>query len=143
MAEPLRIGVIGMDTSHVPAFARLLNDPGDPHHVPGGRIVAAVPTFSPDIASSIGRVERFTSEATALGVTMVADIPTLLAQVDAVLLESVDGRRHLAEAQPAIAARKPLYVDKPLAHNYADAAEIARPGGCSGLSALFRVVAAL
>ena len=126
MAASLRIGVIGMDTSHVPAFARLLNDANDPHHVPGGRIVAAVPTYSADIASSIGRVGGFTRDAEALGVAMVSDIPALLAQVDAVLLESVDGRRHLAEARPAIAARKPLFIDKPLAHNYADAAAIVR-----------------
>jgi hypothetical protein len=125
MVDALRIGVIGMDTSHVPAFARLLNEPTDPHHVPG-RIVAAVPTYSADIASSVGRVEGFTRETAALGVVMVEDIAALLAQVDAVMLESVDGRRHLAEARPVIAARKPLYVDKPLAHNYADAAEIAR-----------------
>jgi len=138
MSQSLRIGVIGLDTSHVPAFARLLNDDADPHHVAGGRIVAAYPTYSADIATSINRVDGFAREVVSLGVAMVDSIDALLTQVDAVLLESVDGRRHLAEARPVIAARKPLFVDKPLAHNYADAAEIVRlasEAGCPLFSA--------
>ncbi|MGI6375185.1 MAG: Gfo/Idh/MocA family protein [Anaerolineae bacterium] len=132
MTAALRIGVIGLDTSHVPAFARLLNDAADPHHVAGGRIVAAYPSYSDDIASSADRVAGFTLDVEALGVAMVASIDALLAQVDAVLLESVDGRRHLPEARPVIAAGKPLYIDKPLAHNYADAAEIVRLAAAAG-----------
>ncbi|NLX35339.1 MAG: Gfo/Idh/MocA family oxidoreductase [Chloroflexi bacterium] len=138
MTADLRIGVIGLDTSHVPAFARLLNDSSHPHHVPGGRMVAAYPSYSADIASSAGRVDGFISDVTPLGVAMVDSIAALLEQVDAVLLESVDGRRHLPEARPVIAAGKPLYIDKPLAHNYADAAEIARlarEAGCPLFSA--------
>src|SRR5439155_1565158 len=33
----LRIGLIGLDTSHVIAFTKLLNDPKSPQHVPGGK----------------------------------------------------------------------------------------------------------
>jgi predicted dehydrogenase len=46
--------------------------------------------------------------------------------VDGVLLESVDGRPHLAQAKPVIAAGKPLFVDKPVAANLADVIEIFR-----------------
>ncbi len=42
------------------------------------------------------------------------------------LLESVDGRVHLEQAQPVIAAHKPLFIDKPLASTLEDAREIAR-----------------
>jgi predicted dehydrogenase len=38
----------------------------------------------------------------------------------------VDGRPHLAQARPVIAARKPLFVDKPMAANVANAIEIFR-----------------
>lgn len=134
MAETLRIGIIGFDTSHVPAFARLLNDPMDPHHVPGGRVVAGYPSFSPDLEASYSRIEGFKQEVTTKwGVELVDSIEELLDRVDAVLLESVDGRRHLVEARPVIEAGKPLYVDKPLAANYREAAEImrlAREHGC-------------
>jgi predicted dehydrogenase len=42
-----------------------------------------------------------------------------------VLLESVDGRPHLAQARPVIEAKKPLFIDKPLAGSLADAIAIA------------------
>jgi hypothetical protein len=46
--------------------------------------------------------------------------------VDAVLLESVDGRVHLEQVKPVLAARKPVFIDKPLAATLEDAREIAR-----------------
>jgi len=61
MAE-LRIGIIGMDTSHIPAFTKLLNDSSDPHHVAGGKVVAAYPTSSPDLESSYSRAEGYTNQ---------------------------------------------------------------------------------
>ena len=59
--DVLKIGVVGLDTSHSVAFARLLNVPEAAGHVPGGRIVAAVKTFSPDMPASAQRVEGFTA----------------------------------------------------------------------------------
>ena len=47
-AEDLRIGMVGLDTSHVIAFTRVLNDDTDKNHVAGARIVAAVKDSSPD-----------------------------------------------------------------------------------------------
>jgi predicted dehydrogenase len=139
MPDELRIGIIGFDTSHVPAFTRLLNDPHDPFHVPGGRVVCGYPSFSADLYASYSRVEGFKQEVTQKwGVRLVESIADLLKQVDAVVLSSVDGRRHLAEATPVIQARKPFYVDKPLAANYADAAMIVRLAeehGCPFFSA--------
>jgi predicted dehydrogenase len=126
MQDELKIGIIGFDTSHVPAFTRLLNDASDPNHVPGARVVAGVPTFSDDLKSSYSRVEGYTQEVREqFNVEVLDSIDALLEQVDAVLLESVDGRRHLAEATPVIKARKPVFIDKPLAHDYTDAAKIA------------------
>ena len=134
MTGELRIGIIGFDTSHVPAFTKLLNDPSDLFHVPGGKVVCGYPSFSPDLESSYSRVEGFKREMTEKwGVRLVASAEEMVKQVDAVLLESVDGRRHLEEVKPVIEAGKPVYVDKPLAADYEDAAEIvrlARERGC-------------
>lgn len=125
MQTPLKIGIIGFDTSHVAAFTKLLNDSTNPHHIPGGRIVAGFPSFSPDLESSASRVEGYTAQMKEeFSIDIVDSIDALIEKSDAILLESVDGRRHLAEATPVIKARKPLYVDKPLAHNYEDAAAI-------------------
>lgn len=127
-AADIRIGIIGTDTSHVPAFTQMLNSaPGAKDHVDGAHVVAAFKGGSKDIESSISRVEQYSGEIRSKwGVEIVPDIATLLSKVDAVLLTSVDGRVHLEQARPAIAAHKPLFIDKPLASTMQDAREIAR-----------------
>jgi predicted dehydrogenase len=130
---PLRVGIIGLDTSHVTAFTALLNDPSNPNHVPGARVVAAFKGGSPDVESSATRIDRFTNELqTKWNVELVGSIEELCQKVDAVLLESVDGRPHLAQVRPVFAARKPVFIDKPLAAGYRDAREIARLAKESG-----------
>lgn len=127
-AADIRLGIIGTDTSHVPAFTQMLNsEPGAKDHIAGARVVAAYKGGSKDIESSISRVDQYAEEIRAKwGVEIVPDIATLLSKVDAVLLTSVDGRIHLEQARPVIAAHKPLFIDKPLASTLEDAREIAR-----------------
>lgn len=123
----LRLGIIGTDTSHVGAFTRILNDETSPDHLPGARVVAAYKGGSKDLESSYTRVDKYAEELRAKWkVELVGDIPALCRKVDAVLLESVDGRVHLEQARPVIAARKPLFIDKPLSATLEDAREIAR-----------------
>jgi len=123
----LRLGVVGTDTSHVLALAAAFNDPAAPDHVPGAHIVAAYKGGSRDFAPSRDRIEGFTRQLQEkFGVEIVGSIAELCARVDGVLLTSVDGRLHLAEARAIIAARKPMFVDKPLAATLEDAREIAR-----------------
>jgi hypothetical protein len=123
----LRIGIVGTDTSHVPAFTKLLNDAAAADHVAGGRVVAAYPGGSDDVESSYTRVKKFADEVRdKYGVEIVDSISTLCAKVDAVLIESVDGRKHLEQARAVIAAGKPFFIDKPLASTLEDAREIAR-----------------
>ncbi|MCD6408472.1 Gfo/Idh/MocA family oxidoreductase [bacterium] len=125
MGEELKIGIIGFDTSHVSAFTQLLNDEKNPHRVKGGKVVAGYPSFSEDLEASYSRVEKFKKELVEnWNIKLVNSIEELLKNVDAVLLESVDGRRHLKEAIPVIEAKKPLFIDKPLAHNYYEAKKI-------------------
>src|SRR5262245_12361414 len=120
----LKVGIIGCDTSHVPTFTRLLNDASDPNHVRGTRVVAAFKGGSPDVESSYTRVDRFTAEIhDRWGVEIVGSIEELVKRVDVVLLESVDGRPHLAQVRPVFAAKKRVFIDKPLAASYADARE--------------------
>jgi predicted dehydrogenase len=126
-AADLRIGMIGLDTSHVTAFAQLLNDPAAANHVPGGRVVAAFKGGSPDLESSHTRVEGYTRELQEKwNVKIVDTIEALCREVDVVMLESVDGRPHLAQARPVIQARKPLFIDKPMAGSLRDVVEIFR-----------------
>lgn len=126
-AADLRIGMIGLDTSHVPAFTDILNNPQNKAHVPGAKVVAAFKGGSPDIASSRDRVEGFTKTLVEkYGVKIYDSIEEMVKHVDAVFIESVDGRPHLAQAIPVIKARKPLFIDKPMAGSLKDVLEIFR-----------------
>lgn len=127
MGADIRLGIIGTDTSHVIVFTQMFNDPVNKDHVAGARVVAAYKSGSPDIDSSWSRVDKYAEELrTKWGLEMEPDIPALCRKVDAILLESNDGRRHLAQAREVIAARKPMFIDKPLASTLEDAREIAR-----------------
>ena len=126
-AADLKLGMIGLDTSHVIAFTGLLNKTNSKDHVPGGKVVAAFKGGSPDVESSHSRVDGYTKQLQEqFGVKIVDSIEELCSQVDAVLLESVDGRPHLEQARPVIKARKPLFIDKPVAGSLRDAIEIYR-----------------
>jgi predicted dehydrogenase len=126
-AAELRIGIIGCDTSHCAAFAETFNNPLGKNHVPGGKIVAAFKGGSADLKQSFSRVETITTNLQVkYGVKFYDTIEALCSNVDVVLLESVDGRPHLAQLKPVIAARKPVFVDKPCAASLADALEMFR-----------------
>lgn len=123
-ARELKAGIIGLDTSHAPAFARLLNDPQAPPELAGCRVVAAYPQGSPDIESSVSRVPKYTEDLRGLGVEIVPSIEALLERVDVVFLETNDGRPHLEQALPVMKAGKPLFIDKPIAASLSDAVAI-------------------
>jgi Oxidoreductase family, NAD-binding Rossmann fold len=126
-AADLRLGIVGTDTSHAGAFAKVLNSQNPPPALAGARIVAAYKGGSADVESSRTRVEKFAEDLhTTYGVEIVPDIQTLTSKVDAVLLLSVDGRIHLSQAKQIFAAKKPVFIDKPLAAGLDDAREIAR-----------------
>jgi len=126
MSKTLRIGMAGLDTSHVPAFANLLHDATQEHHVPGGRVTAAFPGGSPDFALSINRVEGFTNTLRDNhGVAIVDSLAALRGQCDAVMLESVDGRVHLAQFREVADWGVPVFIDKPLTISGVEAQELA------------------
>ncbi len=126
-AADLRIGLIGLDTSHVIAFTQSLNDPKSPNHVPGGKVVAAFKGGSPDIESSATRVEGYTTQLKEkFGVKIYDSIEEMTNHVDAIMLESLDGRPHLAQFRRTLGAKKPVFIDKPFAGTLRDGLEIAR-----------------
>ena len=116
----IRVGIIGLDTSHVIHFTRLLNAEDPPPELAGCRVVAAYPKGSPDIESSVSRVPKYTQEVQAMGVEIVDSIAELLPRVDAVLLETNDGRPHFRQALPVLKAGKRMFIDKPMAASLVD-----------------------
>jgi hypothetical protein len=126
--KPLRAGIIGLDTSHVLAFTQTLNqgpkNAADADKVAGVKVVAAYPQGSKDIESSTKRVPEYTEKVKAMGVEIVDSIDELVKRVDVVFLESNDGRVHLEQVKPVLAAHKPVFIDKPLAGSLADCIRI-------------------
>jgi hypothetical protein len=120
----IRAGIIGCDTSHVLAFTKLFNSPEAGESLANVRVVAAFPGGSKDIPSSRDRVGMFSEELRGMGIVIVDSIDSLLEQVDVVLLESSDGRKHLEQVRPVMVAGKRVFIDKPLAGSLADATEI-------------------
>lgn len=110
----LRIGLLGSDSSHAERFSELLNCPDHPNYLADAdaRVVAIW-----------GEDRERTAKAAAHGQipTMVDDPHALLGQVDAVFCITRHGGRHLGLVRPFIEAGMPLFVDKPLATEPADA----------------------
>lgn len=123
----IRFGMIGLDTSHVSAFTKVLHDPAHSSHGARGKVVAAFPGGSPDMPVSANRLEGFTTELRdTQGVEIVDSICGLAGKCDAILLHSVDGRVHLEQFRQVVEWKLPVFIDKPLAVSSADAKEIAR-----------------
>lgn len=138
--EEARIGIIGLDTSHAPAFTNIIhnnqvqiqgsrversngNRQEDPRFQ-GFRVVAAYPYGSRTIESSYSRIPGYTKDMKELGVEIVDSIDDLLSKVDYVLLQTNDGHPHLEQAIQVMAAGKILFLDKPLAGSLTDVISI-------------------
>lgn len=114
----IKLGIIGVDTSHVISFTEYINSP---QNNTGCKIVAAYPGGSPDIPSSVDRIEGFTTTLRdKFNVEMVESIEELCQKVDGILLISLDGRCHLKQIIPVIKAKKPVFVNKPAGGNLED-----------------------
>lgn len=120
LAEDVRLGIIGLDTSHAIAFTQALNGTNkQPAHA-GFRISAIYPPGSKDIPSSTNRVAKYLETVKPYNVEIVTSIDKLLTLCDAVLLESNDGRVHLEQALPVFKSGKKVFIDKPIAASLTD-----------------------
>lgn len=124
MQKGKKIGIIGLDTSHSVAFTKALNAPSPQKELLGYKIVAAYPYGSKTIESSASRIPGYIEDVKQQGVEIVDSIATLLEKVDVVMLETNDGRLHLEQALAVIKAKKPLFIDKPVAASWKDVKQI-------------------
>ncbi len=135
MDKVLRIGMIGLDTSHAVEFTKLLNDPANPYHVPGGKVVIAYPGGSDDFELSRSRVEGFTNKLRDdFGIEIAHSPAAVAAACDAILLESADGRVHAEQFRQIAPFGKPVFIDKPFAVSSRDAADIAALAKSEGIA---------
>lgn len=123
---PLKIGLIGLDTSHCIAFAQILQDENFKYHLSGAHIIGAYPGGSQAFSLSHSRVEGFTNQLhTQYGIPIYDSLGQLASDVNAMMLLSGDGRQHFEQLQH-LACGKPIFIDKPLATTTSETANILR-----------------
>lgn len=127
MSNPLRLGLIGLDTSHVIRFAEILNDAEHPYHISGAKITAGFQGGSTDVEASYTRVHEFTRKMKEnYGVEILSRPEEVAEACDAVLITSVDGRVHKEQFEAIVQYKKPVFIDKPMTCSVDEAESIYR-----------------
>lgn len=120
----MNIGVIGIDSSHLPEFSRRIKELHD-----AGETPCRVTHFWTDGKHdwpNADDVASWKAKAIELGVQPADSLDSMLDAVDGAMVLAVSGNRHLEFARPALERGMPTYVDKPLACTLEDAKEIQR-----------------
>jgi predicted dehydrogenase len=125
MSKPIQIALVGLDTSHSVEFARLIqgNAPAE-LRIPGMHVRSCLRFPSP-FHSEEGQNKR-QAELESWGVQVTHDFDRALEGADAVFLEINDPSLHLEYFEKVASLGKPVFLDKPMAGNLADARSIAR-----------------
>lgn len=123
-SDDIRIGIVGLSV-HSAAFTKLLNDPLKDATLAGCRVnLFYHPKGNPDVDFTPEQLQKFESEMVDAGAKRVGSMDELLSQVDAVMIETNDGRPHLAEVMPVFKAGKPVFIDKPVADTLSGVVEV-------------------
>ena len=124
-SDVLRIGLVGLDTSHATTFTELLHNPYAPDHIPGAKVTAAFAGGSLDMAISASRVGGFTGELRDKYGVPILDSPEAVADAaDVVFILSSDGRSHPGLFRSVAGRGRPVFIDKPFAISTADARRV-------------------
>ncbi|HLJ56460.1 MAG TPA: Gfo/Idh/MocA family oxidoreductase [Chthonomonadaceae bacterium] len=121
----IRIGLVDFDTSHVVAFTQRLNHIGvaETEWVDGAKVVAGCPGESEMMPE---RIPGYAETLKGYGIELVERPEQLIGKIDAVMIESQQGSKHLWRARPFLEAGMPVFVDKPFAETVADAETMIR-----------------
>lgn len=124
----IRLGMVGVNTSHADAFAKLFNgDETQESQIPSARVTAL---WGNDLKKNDLLMKRHRIE------TLITDPTEMIGQIDGVLIldDTGGGATHLDLARPFIEAGVPTFIDKPMTVEYADAVtlfELAEKHGTS------------
>lgn len=116
----IRVGLLDFDTSHVEAFTQRLNHVAiaESEWVDGARVVAGCPGDSKIMPE---RIPAYVDKLKSFGIELVEKPTDLIGKIDAVMIESQQGSRHLERSRPFLEAGIPTFVDKPFAGNLKEA----------------------
>ena len=124
MSQEIRIGMIGLDTSHSIAFTKCLQAPDVPpeQHVAGAKVVSCM-RFETPFQGKEGLDER-QKQLEAWGVEVTTDFDHAVAECEAIMMEINDPAYHLEYFTRCAKLGKPVFLDKPMADNTANARKI-------------------
>jgi len=134
-AAPVRIGILGFDNYQAVEYVAFFNKPQPEPEFAGLRVTAAYPVTSPDYPDSAALTARWQEQMLSLykdrtdgipPVELVNSTEELLKRCEAVMIWSLDGRMHLAQATAVLKAGKPLFIGRPIAATPQDAVAILR-----------------
>jgi predicted dehydrogenase len=132
----IRVGLLGIDNYQGVEYVKHFNDPKATGDLAGLRVVAAYLPTSPDYPESANLTAKWKEQMLGLWQKpadpkdavpppeIVGSIDELLKKVDVVMMMSLDGRQHLAQATPVLKAGKRLFIGRPLASSPEDAVAI-------------------
>src|SRR3954469_972865 len=108
--ELFRLGAVGVDSLHLPEFTKRIAA----MHDAGQTRCRVTHVFDPGRHDLPDAPKWLATTVNDFGVQQTGSMDALRDAVDGVMLLSVNGHRHLAQALPSLARGLPTYVDKPL-----------------------------
>lgn len=109
------LGLVGVNTSHADAFSRIFNGDAETSAIIDNARITHIWGDDP---------ERVQSLATTHDIATTVDEPaTMIGHIDGALIidDTGGGASHVELARPFIEAGVPLFIDKPMTTDYADA----------------------
>lgn len=123
--DVIKIGIIGLDTSHSIAFTKYLNDEESSEPaVLKYQVVVAYPYGTQTIESAASRIPKYTEEIQNYGVKIAGSIQSVIDQADCIFIETNDGRLHFEQAVEVFKSGKKVYIDKPIGSTLGEAIAI-------------------
>jgi len=110
-SKTIRLGAIGIDSSHILEFTRRIKALNDAGLTPC-RVTEFFDPGAHDMPA--GEVAKWREATVGMGVGVADTINDLLGRVDGVLVLAVNGHRHAELALPVLERGLPTYIDKPL-----------------------------
>ncbi|MBR7104574.1 MAG: Gfo/Idh/MocA family oxidoreductase [Lentisphaeria bacterium] len=113
--DPIKVAIIGLDTSHSVALPKLMQDPETTDQVKELKAVTCL-RFPTPFQSEAGQDER-QAYLESIGVKVTRDFDEAVADCDAIMLEINDPAFHLEYFEKCAKLGKPIFLDKPFADN--------------------------
>jgi hypothetical protein len=116
-----KITLIGTDSTHCYAFAKLLNSSNS-----DWEIKYAIRDYRSELPISVSRREKIEKEMSNNFDIQVFDFLTeeILTSTDAFIIASVDANLHVSQFKKIAQYKKPIFIDKPITYSSKDAKEI-------------------